>query len=99
MSALPDFLKPYFWDVDFNSLDPDEKPDFIIKRVIDRGDTKSLRWLRQKYTLDQIKELVLVTHDLSRRTANFWAKILNLDPNKVPCLLKPYNPAPFAPSN
>ena len=99
MSPLPDFLKPYFWDVDFKALDPDQKALFVIKRVIDRGDTKALRWLMRAYTKDQIRQLILTTSDISRKTASFWTKVLNLDPDQVPCLLKPYNREPFTPSS
>lgn len=96
-TKLPTFLKSYFWDVDFYKLDPQEYPEFVLKRVIDRGDTQALRWALSCYPLESIKNLVLKSRDLSRKTANFWARILGLSPLQVPCLQKPYSRTPFGP--
>lgn len=96
MSAkLPPEFKEYFWDVDFETLDPNKDSYFILKRIIDRGNTPTLRWALSRYSTDQIKELVLKSRDLSRKTANFWAKLFRLDPQDVPCLIKPYSRIPF----
>lgn len=92
---LPKFFKKYFWDVDFGSLNIKKSQMFILKRVLDRGDTKALVWLLQYYTKEDIRELILTTRDLSAKTANFWANYLNIDPKKVPCLQKPYSRTPF----
>lgn len=95
MKKLPLFLKKYFWDVDFKTLDLDKSKTFILKRVLDRGDTRTLMWLRKNYTNEDIKKLLLSTCDLSSKTANFWANYLELDHQKVPCLQKPYSRIPF----
>lgn len=90
MKKLPSFLKQYFWDVDFGKIDFAKSKAFILKRVLDRGDSRALEWLFQHYTRDDIKNLLLTTRDLSPKTANFWATYLNIDHSKVPCLQKPY---------
>lgn len=97
MEKLPEFLKPYFWDVNFRSLDAEKDRTFILKRVIDRGNTQALRWTLDRYSVESIKEIVFKSRDISRKTANFWAKIFNLDPKAVTCLRKPYSPTPFGP--
>ncbi len=71
MKKLPGFLKQYFWDVDFKDLDFWLNKTFILKRVLDRGNDKALKWLLTYYTKADIKELLLTTHDLSPKTANF----------------------------
>ena len=76
-----------------------EKSHFVIKRIIDRGDTKALKWALNEFKLDEIEEVILTSRDLSRKTAAFWTLILNLDPKKVPCLQKPYSRTPFGLSN
>jgi hypothetical protein len=96
---LPGFLKPYFWDVDFEKLDLDKSRRFILNRVIDRGNTPSLRWALSIYSKDEIRELILTSRDLSRKTANFWADMLAVDKSQVPCLQKPYSPTPFGQSS
>ena len=95
VKKLPLFLKKYFWDVNFNLLDFKKSKTFILKRVLDRGDDKTLAWMRQNYTNQEIKKLLLNTHDLSPKTANFWALLLGVDKRKVPCLQKPYSRIQF----
>jgi|SRR3989344_2974458 len=92
---LPASLKPLFWDVDFASLSLEKSRGFILKRIIDRGDTLAYDWMKDRYHVDEIKILVLSSRDLSRKTANFWSKYFGLDPNTVPCLLKPYTRIPY----
>ena len=95
MQKLPGFLKQYFWDVDFKNLDFWLDKTFILKRVLDRGNDKALKWLLKYYTKADIKELLLTTRDLSPKTANFWADLLNIDKRKVVCLQKPYSRIQF----
>ncbi len=92
---LPAFLKQYFWDVDFDKLSFEKSKTFILKRVLDRGNDKALKWLFRHYTKADIKELILTTRDLSPKTANFWADYLKLKQKKVPCLQKPYSRIQF----
>ena len=95
MQKLPGFLKQYFWDVDFEGLNFAKSKTFILKRVLDRGDTKAVHWLRENFTNSEIKNLLLFTRDISQKTANFWADYLRLDRKKVPCLQKPYSRIQF----
>ncbi|MFH1536293.1 MAG: hypothetical protein ABIC96_04495 [Patescibacteria group bacterium] len=93
-TKLPIFFKPYFWDVDFSSLDLTQS-HFIIKRTLDRGNTKALKWLLNYYSKEEIINVILTSRDLSQKTANFWTDVFKLDPKKVICLQKPYSPIPF----
>lgn len=34
---IPEFLRPYLWDIDFESLEIEKNAIFIIKRVLDRA--------------------------------------------------------------
>lgn len=95
MKKLPRFLKKYFWDVDFEKVDLEKSRVFILKRVLDRGNDKALKWLLLHYNKEDIKQLLLTTRDLSAKTANFWASYLNINPKKVPCLQKPYSRIQF----
>lgn len=95
MKKLPTFLKQYFWDVDFDKIDPEKSRIFILKRVLDRGDEKAIKWLLRHYTKADIRQLILTTRDLSAKTANFWADLLGLDKRKVVCLQKPYSRIQF----
>ena len=94
-SKLPDSFKNYFWDVNFDSLSLKQNKSFILKRLLDRGDTLAINWLAKNYNKKEIGELLLSTRDISAKTANFWADFLQLNRKKVPCLQKPYTRIPF----
>ncbi len=93
--TLPQSFKEYFWDVDFDKLDLKKSRTFILKRLLDRGDTKALNFLRKYYQREEIKDLLFSTKDISQKTATFWADYLNIDHKKVVCLQKPYSPIQF----
>ena len=92
---VPEFLRSYFWDVAFEELRVKKHSFLIIKRVLDRGNLRDIRWLIKTYGRDAIKKVIMETRDLARPTGNFWADMLNLNKHKVPCLQKPYSPIHF----
>jgi hypothetical protein len=94
-TRLPEFLRPYFWDVEFENVDKETSKKFVIKRVLDRGNVREVRYVVDTYGKEAIKDVVLSTRDLARPTGNFWADILGLDKTQVPCLQKPYFPIHF----
>ncbi len=92
---LPEYLRSYFWDVAFEELKIKTHAFLIIKRVLDRGNLRDIRWLIKTYGKDTIKKVVTETKDLARPTGNFWADMLGLDKNQISCLQKPYSPIHF----
>ena len=60
MKTLPQFLKKYFWDVDFSKLDKEMYASFIIERILEEGDEKAAEWMRDNLDIAQIKNLLLV---------------------------------------
>ena len=94
-TKLPATFKTYFWDVDFNKIDPEKSKMFVLKRVLDRGGNKAIKWLFKHYTKEDIKKLLLISRDISQKTAIFWVNYLKLDWRKVPCLQKPYSRIQF----
>jgi len=94
-SKLPRKFYSYFWDVNPRKINLEEKPVFVIKRVLEYGETESVDWLKQIYGLKKIKHALLKTRDLSRKTGLFWAGVLGLEQNDLPCLQIPYHRTPF----
>ena len=90
MKKLPVFLKQYFWDVDFEKVNPEKSAQYIIFRLLNKGNDKAIRWLFKTYPKDLIKEVVRERRGFSAKTANFWADLLDIDKRKVVCLQKPY---------
>lgn len=92
MTSLPSFLKIMFWDTDFDKLEILKNPHYIIKRVLDRGDTNAIKWLLKTFSKNQIVNTVTTSQEISRKTATFWASFYNIDRSKILCLQKPYTP-------
>jgi hypothetical protein len=43
----PIFNKRIFWDVNFEQIDYDNKANFVIERVFERGDVEDIRKCRR----------------------------------------------------
>jgi len=56
---LPEFLKMYFWSVDFSQLDADRDKDYIIHQILALGDLKAIKWLVKFYGKETIKKTFL----------------------------------------
>lgn len=93
-NKLPVAFKPYFWDIDFSKINL-KNTQLIIKRVLDRGDTSSIKWLVNNYSKGDIENTIMKSRDLSQKTANFWADLYNMDRTKILCLQKHYSPIQF----
>ena len=84
-SALPDELRPFFWDVDFDTLTWEEFHSFITRRLLQSGDWQSIQWLRSRLDDEALRQWIY-QHDgrgLSPRQIRFWELILDLDRRKT----------------
>ena len=90
MKTLPQFLKKYFWDVDFSKLDKKIYGSFIIDRILEEGDEKAVRWMRDNFDITQIKNVLFNSKNLSPKSANYWQLIFNLKREKILCLRKSF---------
>jgi hypothetical protein len=81
---LPEELRPFFWDVDFEALRWSEYRDFIITRILSRGDWPSIIWVRQFAGDTTIRSTItrLRGRDLSPQQLRFWELIVKL-PHRV----------------
>lgn len=79
MKSIPQFLKKYFWDVDFSKLDKKNHSRFIIERILEYGDQGAVKWMKENFKLAKIKKIIYRSKNLSLRSANFWRFIFNLN--------------------
>ena len=84
-SKLPDSLRTLFWDCDFDSLRMGEHDGFVIRRVLDRGDWDSIKWLRGALGDDAIRQWFLAKRGggLDPPKLRFWELILDLPKSEV----------------
>lgn len=82
---LPQDLKTLFWDTDFDTVDLEKHRNFIIRRVLDRGDWQAISWLRKTVGDTVIRDWFLAKNGggLDPRRLRFWGLILNLPAHEV----------------
>lgn len=87
---IPKSLHQYFWDVDVKKLDPDKKPYFVISRLLDKGNVEAVKWVKENYRQEQIKNTFRNIMDFNEKTGRFWSLILKIPENEIKCLQPSY---------
>ncbi|MFH1777136.1 MAG: hypothetical protein ABH952_06245 [Candidatus Omnitrophota bacterium] len=90
MKRLPKFLKKYFWDVKFENIDLRKRRIYVLRRIMDYGDGEAISWMWKNFTELEIKNILRNYRDLSLKSANFWAVIVNVKKEDVKCLKKSF---------
>jgi hypothetical protein len=82
---LPINLKPLFWDCDFADLSWQLHRDFIIRRVLQRGDQHAIGWVRDLLGDDELRGWIERQRggNLSPRQLRYWETVLDIHPGKV----------------
>ncbi len=88
MNHLPEFLKEYFWDVNFEALDLDKWRVFVLKRILEYGNDQAADWMLKNFKENEIKDALCNYRGYSKKSANFWALVLNIPKQDVLCLKK-----------
>lgn len=76
---LPEHLRKYFWDCDYNELNLAQSSEFIAERILNFGEMRSLKWLLSKIDKNFLKQLVNKSRNLNNKTRNLWRIILYED--------------------
>ncbi len=72
----PQFQRCIFWDIDFDKLDYDQRANFIIERVFERGDVKDIRECRRYYGDKKISDALTNAKWLLKETIYLAMAIL-----------------------
>ena len=83
---IPNHVRPLFWDVDADRLDPRSYPRYTIARILEWGDERAYSWLKDIFTEEEIKDVVLRERRLTRKSANYWALVYGLPRDEVAAL-------------
>ena len=89
-TKLPIEFKKYFWDVDFDQLDPRTKSKFVLGRIMDRGDALACKWMQKNFTKSQISDALKQATEMSLRSAAFWGNIYDVNSSQIKCFRTPY---------
>jgi hypothetical protein len=89
MNRLPVSLKKYFWDVDFEKIDFNKSGVYILRRILEYGDERAVAWMWKNFGRDEIKDALCRYRGFSRKSANFWAMMLDIPKDEVLCLREP----------
>ena len=90
VTKLPEFLKPYFWDVDFSRLDSAKNSEYIINRLLDKGNLKAAKWVEATYPIELVRKVLTTQKDFSLRNASFWGLIFGVPQSQLKCFYEPY---------
>ena len=82
---LPREFKSLFWDCDFQALDLRKHRSFVIRRILDRGDSDAFAWLRKTLGDNAIRDWLLQKKGggLDPPKLRFWELILDLPSETV----------------
>jgi hypothetical protein len=89
MAALPDLLRPLFWDVELSTLDPERHRTLVIERAIELGNDGMISWLLRTYPAAAIAQVVRSSRSISANTACLWSLVLRIPKEEIWCLTRP----------
>jgi len=72
--------------VDVDSFDPRAYPEYTIERILELGDSEAVDWLEERFSEEQIKEVIRTNRRLSKKSANFWALVYQIPSDEVTAL-------------
>jgi hypothetical protein len=83
---IPGNLQPLFWDTNLDTFTPEDHPDYTIFRVLELGDERAVRWLRNTFPESEIRRVLSSERRLSEKSANFWALVYGIPFGEVAAL-------------
>lgn len=95
MKTLPIELYRYFWDTKAEQIDVSKQDKYIISRLLDYGHTSAILWMKNQYDNEVIKDTLKTMKGISRKSAQFWAKKINMKEEEVKCLQTQYRQIPY----
>lgn len=74
--GLPKPMHRLFWDVDAKKINLKRHADYVITRILDKGDLDDWHWLRWTYEEGRIAATLKKARALDPRTVHLWRKYL-----------------------
>ena len=90
----PESIARFFCELTWTDDLADRYPFYVVERLIEKGDTEAVRWMRARYGDAFIRDVVCRSRRISRKTARFWQVILEIAEEEVLCLSKSWRNRP-----
>ena len=81
-----------FWDM--TSINPQKDYSFVITRILNFGDLEDFKWAVKFYGREKVRQVLLESRQLEKKTLNFWRQYFNID--KLQCISNPLANKPSA---
>lgn len=88
--TIPQNLQQYFWDIDTQKINVTKNANFIIQRLLDKGDIEAVSWVVNNFSTQSVKKTFVIIRDFSPKIGNFWKLYLKIPKDKILCLQEPY---------
>lgn len=70
--TLPEALRPYFWDTDFDKLDMLAYRRFIAERLLEKTTPETFRFLLESFGRPELLKIAEESRRLHARDREFW---------------------------
>lgn len=68
---IPRYIKQYFWGDNLTELDWEKHKDYIAKTILEKGNSKAIRWLFRKTDKGYLRGIVEDKVN-DPKSKNFW---------------------------
>lgn len=89
-NKIPESLYKFFWDVNPKKVNPQEKPYFVIQRLLDKGDLEAVLWTRKHFETLTIQKTLREYRNFSLKSASFWGLLYAVPQSQIKCFQEPY---------
>ena len=80
---MPNDLKEYFWDTEFEKLDKNKNKRYIISRLYFYGDLKAIKWIHNNYSQEEIEDVAKNSRNLKPLVANYLRQQFRLEKEEM----------------
>ena len=84
---ISDNIKPFFWDIDINSLDKEKHKQYIISRMFNFGDDEAIKWVKEEYTDEEIEDVARNSRNFTKKSAEFLKNVYGLKEDEMKCYI------------
>jgi hypothetical protein len=86
IEGLPPYVSYLFQEIDEKNVDIRKNRGYVIERVLENGDDRSVIWCIKTFDKDTISEVIEKSSIITPPTASLWALMLDIGEEKIECL-------------